>query len=129
MFYAYSHTTTNSDTAADPKLLTLQVAAGIIHQVDVLFQKDAAHKVMVQIFDGGSQIWPSNPGGALKGDATVVSFREFYEMKGAVNTLVAKIWQTEADVLKEVIIQIGVLPKHIIQPLSFDELLHAAAGI
>jgi len=129
LFYAYSHTTTNADTPTAPKLLDLQLAAGIIHQVDVLFQKDAAHKVKVQIFDGGSQIWPSNPGGVLKGDATVVSFREFYEMRGAVNQLKAKIWQTEADVLKEVIIQIGVLPKNIIQPLSFDELLGAAAGL
>lgn len=129
MFYIFPYTTTNADTPSAPHKIEMELSAGIIHQVDVLFQKDCAHKVKVQIFQGLNQLWPSNTDESMKGDATVVSFREFHELKGSVNTLHALVWQTEADVLKEAIIQIGILPKNIIQPLSFDELVHAAAGL
>lgn len=129
MFYVYAYPVTIDDEAATPKKLDMTLTAGIIHQVDVLFQKDCAHKINVQIFHGGHQLWPSNPGASLRGDATVISFREFHELKGAVNDLHALIWTTDTNVLKEVIIQIGLLPKRAIQPLSFDELVHAAAGL
>ena len=105
------------------------LTAGIIHQVDVLFQKDAAHLINVQIYHGGHQLWPTNPGSSLKGDATVISFREFYELKGSSNDLHSLIWWQDTETLKEVIIQIGILPKKIIQPLSFDELTAALAGL
>ncbi len=107
----------------------MTLTAGIIHQVDVLFQKDAAHLINVQIYHGGHQLWPTNPGSSLKGDSTVISFREFYELKGSSNDLHALIWWEDTETLKEVIIQIGILPKKIIQPLSFDELTAALAGL
>lgn len=129
MFYAFPYTVTSSDIVTDPYQLDMQLTAGIIHQVDVLFQKDAAHKINVQIFHGGHQLWPSNKGSALKGDATVISFREFYELKKAVNDLHAFFWTTDTTVLYEVIIQIGILPKKIIQPMSFDELVLSLSGL
>lgn len=129
MFYAFSHTIEAGDIAASPKKLDMVLTAGIIHQVDILFQKDCAHNVNVQIFHGGSQIWPSNPGGSFKGDATVISFREFHPLVGARNDLHALIWWENTETLKEVVIQVGLLHKNVIQPLSFDELMKAAAGI
>ena len=129
MFYAFAHTVTADDLVTAKKKLDMILTAGIIHQVDVLFQKDCAHKINVQIFKGGHQLWPTNPGGSLKGDAIAISFREFFELKGASNELHALIWTTDAEVLAEVVIQIGMLPKSVIQPLSFDELVHAAAGL
>ena len=129
MFYAYSYTPVVTDTLANPKEIELELTAGVIHQVDVLFQSGCNHEEFVQIFDGGMQVWPSNRGEKMRGDATVVSFREFYELKPGHNKLVAKIWSTKATPWYEIIIQIGVLPKAILQPLSFDELVRAAAGL
>jgi len=129
MFYSFPYTVTVNDVAATPKKIDMTLTAGIIHQVDVLFQKDCAHKINVQIFHGGHQLWPTNREASLRGDATVISFREFVELKGAVNELHALFWTTDTNVLYEVIINIGLLPKAVIQPLSFDELLHAAAGL
>ena len=107
----------------------MTLTAGIIHQVDVLFQKDAAHLINVQIYHGGHQLWPTNPDSSLKGDATIISFREFYELKGAFNDLHALIWWADTETLYEVIIQFGVLPKRIIQPMAFDELVQSLAGL
>ena len=129
MFYTFSHTPDADDTEAAPHKLTMDLAAGVIHQVDVLFQNGCNHKELVQIFHGGSQIWPSNRGEKLRGNATVISFREFYEIKPGHSDLVAHIWTTLAEEFKEITISIGLLPKRVLQPLSFEELLAAAVGM
>ncbi len=129
MFYSFPYTTVSGDIVSLPHREDMTLTAGIIHQVDVLFQKDAAHLINVQIYHGGHQLWPTNPGSSLKGDATIISFREFYELKGAVNDLHALIWWEDTQTLKEIIIQFGILPKEIIQPLSFEELVTSVAGL
>ena len=129
MFYAFSYTPDAGDTEAAPHALEMYLTAGVVHQVDVLFQDGCDHEIFVQIFDDNLQLWPTNRGEKLRGNATVVSFREFYELSRSNQKLTAKIWTTLSADFKEVIVQIGVLPKRIIQPLSFDELLNAAQGI
>ncbi len=128
MFYAFSYTPVVTDTEAAPHVLELRMTAGVIHQVDLLFQSGCSHKIFAQIFDGGHQLWPSNRGQKLRGDATVISFREFYELHPGNSVLTANIWTTLTTDFKEIIIQIGVLPKAVLQPLSFKELLAAATG-
>lgn len=127
-FYVFPHTVVTADTEASPHKEIIKLTAGVIHQVDVIFQDGSDHKAHVQIFHGGHQLWPSNRGKTMKGNATVVSFREFYELEPGESLLTGKIWGDGTD-LAEVLIQIGLLPKRILQPLSFDELLSAASGM
>jgi len=129
MFYVFSKTPEITHTKSAPFILDMPLSGGIIHQIDVLFQDGCGHEEFVQVFRGGHQLWPSNRGEYLRGNATVVSFREFLELDSGFNRLVAEISTTLTSTFKEVIIQIGVLPKKILQPLSFDELLAAAAGL
>ncbi len=129
MFYVFSKTPGASHTKADPFLLEMKLGGGVIHQVDVLFQDGCNHEEFVQIYQGGHQLWPSNRGEYLRGNATVVSFREFLSLDHGKNLLVAHISTTLSTDFVEVIIQIGVLPKKVIQPLAFDELLAAATGL
>jgi len=129
MFYTFSHTVTTADIITAKKELELQMSAGVIHQVDVLFQDGCDHEVNVQIFMANFQLWPSNRGATMKGNATVISFREFMELEPGGSELTAFIWGDGVVTGKEVVIQIGLLPKRILQPLSFDELLSAAVGI
>lgn len=128
MFYAFNQTITTSDISTAKLLLDLELTAGVIHQVDVLFQDGCNHEAHVQIFQGNLQLWPSNRGNTLRGNATVISFREFLELKSGLSDLHAKIWGDGTIDDVEVIIQIGLLPKKILQPLAFDELLAAASG-
>ncbi|KKN22903.1 hypothetical protein LCGC14_0910420 [marine sediment metagenome] len=129
MFYVFSKTPAAANTKADPFSLEMKLAAGVIHQVDVLFQAGCNHEEFVQIFLGGVQLWPSNRGEYLRGNATIISFREFFELHPGGNKLVAHVSTTLSTDFKEIIIQIGVLAKRIIQPLSFEELLNAARGL
>jgi len=129
MFYAFTHTITTDDIITAKKRLDLQMTAGVIHQVDVLFQDGCNHEANVMIFRGDHQLWPSNRGSTMKGNATVISFREFLELHPGDNELTAFIWGDGTIEAVDVIIQIGLLPKKVLQPLSFDELLAAAMGV
>lgn len=129
MFYVFSYTPSADDTEASPHSMDLHLTAGVVHQVDVLFQDGAYHEIFVQLFNGNHQLWPSNRGEKMRGNATVISFREFYELDPGDTRLTAKIWTTLTADFVEIMVQIGILPKAILQPLSFDELLKAATGV
>lgn len=128
MFYVFSYTPIITDTLADPHEFEMHLTAGVIHQVDVLFQDGCNHEQFVQLWLANKQLWPSNRGEKLRGNATAISFREFFEIKSGSSILTVKIWTTLTEDFKEVLINIGLLPKKIIQPLSFEELLAAATG-
>lgn len=129
MFYAFSHTVLVGDIVTAKKRLDLELTTGVIHQVDVLFQDGCDHLVNVQINQANLQLWPSNRGSVLKGNATVISFREFFELGPGRSDLTAYIWGDGVVTGVDVIIQIGLLPKRVLQPLSFEELLKAATGV
>lgn len=129
MFYAFDQVITTSDIVTAKINLDLQLTAGVIHQVDVLFQDGCDHEAHVQVWQGNFQIWPSNRDATIRGNATVISFREFYELRHGGTKLHALIWGDGTIDDVEVVIQIGLLPKRIIQPMAFEELLAAAAGI
>ena len=129
MFFVFSYTPAAADTETSPHEIKMHLSSGVIHQVDVLFQDGCNHEEFVQIHHGGYQVWPTNRLEKLRGNATVVSFRDFYEIDPGDVILTAKIWTTLAASWKEIIIQIGILPKGVLQPLSFDELLKAAQGV
>ena len=128
MFYTFSYTPGAGDTEASPHELKMQLSAGVIHQVDILFQDGCNHEEFIQVFLDDLQLWPSNRGEKIRANATVISFREFLELERGNSQLTAKIWTTLSADFKEVLIQVGVLPRQIIQPFSFDELIAAATG-
>jgi len=125
MFYSYEIEAPASTGAGTKKEVEMSMSAGIIHQVDVLFPDTADHDIAVQIFDSSLQLWPSNRGAKIRGDATVVSFRDFYEMKVDNNILTAKAWRLSTGDAITVMIHIGVLPRSVLQPFSLAELLRA----
>jgi hypothetical protein len=128
MFYVFSYKPTATILEADAHVIEMHLTVGVIHQIDVLFQSGCAHQTFVKIMKGNTQLWPSNPEEKLRGDATVISFRDFQEITSGDNIFKALVWTTLSGTFYEVIIQIGLLPKKILQPLSFDELLKAATG-
>ena len=128
MFYSFKHTVTTGNIISAPAEVELKLTAGVIHQVDILFQDGCNHEANVQVFQANYQVWPSNRGGSMVGNATVISFREFFELEPGLSELTAKIWGDGTIKDVDVIINIGLLPKRVLQPLSFEELLKAATG-
>lgn len=129
MFYATHYDVQAEDLVAAKHEIDIHLTAGVIHQMDIMFEDGCAYDVAVQIFHGGAQIWPSEPGTSFRGNSTIVSFREFFPLLKAVNTLRAVIWTEDAASIGMVVIQFGVLPPEIIQPLSFAGLLQAVGAV
>ena len=128
MFYSFKHTVLDTETETAKYELALPLNAGVIHQVDILFQDGCNHEANVQIFQANFQLWPSNRGSAMIGNATVVSFREFFELAAGLSDLTAYIWGDGIITGVDVVINIGILPKRVLQPMSFEELIKAATG-
>lgn len=129
MFYVFPYTVTAADTEAEPYIEYMHLPAGVIHQVDILFQAGCLHKVFVQIWDGDHQLFPTNRGSAIRADSTIISFRDFTELEKGNDRLKAKIWTTLQSTFYETIIQIGILERSVLQPMSFEQLYKAIAGV
>jgi len=125
MFYSWPLTVAAGNTAANKAIINMPMSAGVIHQVDILFPDDCDHNIRVQVFDASFQLWPSNRNATIRGDATVISFRDFYEMRSANNTLTGLAWWEGTETAQTIWIQVGVLPRAVLQPFSLAELLRA----
>lgn len=125
MFYSYELAVAAGNTETNPKEVEMDLTAGIIHQVDILFPDDCDHNIRVQVFDANFQLWPSNRNGTIRGDATIVSFRDFYELKSENNILIAKAWWEDTETAQSIFVQVGLLPRAIMQPFSLAELLRS----
>ena len=125
MFYSWPITVAAENTAANKAKIDMSMSAGVIHQVDILFPDDCDHNIRVQVFDASFQLWPSNRDATIRGDATVISFRDFYEMKSANNVLTGLAWWADTETAQTIWIQLGVLPRAVLQPFSLAELLRA----
>lgn len=125
MFYAFHYDVQAADLVDAKHEMDMTIAGGIIHQIDIMFEDGCNYNVAVQLYQGGSQIWPSEPGTSFRGNSTIVSFREFFPIPKSEDRLTAKIWTEDASSLGMIVIQLGILPEEIIQPISYDALLRA----
>jgi len=129
MFYSFNIDVTALGSEANPVYTVVRLSAGVIHQIDVLFPVNANREVYVKILHGGYQLCPSNRSGAIRANNTVISTREFYDLIPGANTLTIKAWNVHATDDFMISVNIGVLPRRILQPFSFNELLKAALGM
>jgi len=128
MFYSYNITVTTSHTEASPKKDVLDLSAGVIHQVDLIFPDNSTKNIYVRLFHGGYQLIPTNRLGAIRADNTIISTREFFDLPAGNSDLVVHTWNTHATDSLLLTVNIGILSKKVMQPLSFDDLLKAALG-
>jgi len=125
MFYSFELAVAAGNTVNNKKVIEMPLMSGVIHQVDIVFPDSCNHNIRVQIFDASLQLWPFNRNGTIRGDASVISFRDFHELTPASNLLTAVAWWADSETAVTVFVQIGILPRSILQPFSLAELLRA----
>ncbi len=125
MFYSWPVTVTTENVESNKSKVSMPMSSGVIHQIDIAFPDNCDHDVRVQIWDANLQLWPSNRTGTIRGDAGIISFRDFYEMRTENNILTAYAWLEELEESVTVWVHVGVLPRSILQPFSLAELLRA----
>lgn len=125
MFYVYPIVVGAGNVESNKASVDMPLSSGIIHQVDIVFPDTADHDIRVQIVQSNFQLWPTNRGGTVRGDASVISFRDFFELTNSNNNLTGLAWLTNAAKASTIWIQIGILPRSVLQPFSLAELLRA----
>lgn len=126
MFYSKNITVTAATTEQTAIITELTLGPGIIHQLDFVFPKNDDKDLYVQLYHGAHQIAPANSDDAIRASNTIISSREFYQLPRGSSTLTIKAWNVNAADDYVIAVNIGVLPKEILQPFSFEELLKAA---
>lgn len=131
MFYVHRHKVVDTEIETAPHEHIIHLTEGVIHQVDVMFQSGSSHEIKVQVWQANYQVWPSNREESFTGDATIISFREFFPISPAHPKLLIRAWTADPTNVydKYFAIHLALLPRRVIQPLSFEELLAAAAAI
>lgn len=128
MFYSYNITIPAATAEATASITRLFLSPGVIHQIDILFPTNANREVYVKILQAGFQLIPSNSNESIRANNTVISTREFFELEQGSDILTVKAWNIHATDAFMISVNIGVLPRKILQPFSFKELLSAALG-
>jgi len=128
MFFSFNIDVSAGTSEATAEETELELAAGIIHQIDFLFPVNSNREVHVKIMQAAYQVCPTNRDDAIRANNTCVSTREFFELIPGSNILTVKAWNTHATEEFMITVNIGILPKRILQPFSFKELLKAALG-
>lgn len=129
MFFTKNITVEDCGEDAEFVGTEIKVSAGVIHQIDILFPVNSNREVYVKILHGGYQLIPTNRDESIRANNTVIATREFYELIPGANilTVMAKNVSTTEDFM--ISVNIGILPRRILQPFSFKELLAAALGM
>lgn len=128
MFYSFNIDVTHGTAEATAEKTDLDLCAGIIHQVDLVFPQNANREIYLRLFNGTYQFIPVNRGDAVRADNTIVSTREFFPVEEWNNIFTLHAWNVHASTDFTVGINIGILPRKILQPFSFEELLKVALG-
>jgi len=128
MFFSFNIDVSADTSEATAEETELELAAGVIHQIDFLFPVNSNREIRVKIMQAAYQLCPTNRDDSIRANNTCVSTREFYELIPGANILTVKAWNTHATDDFMFTVNIGVLPKRILQPFSFQELLKAALG-
>lgn len=128
MFFSFNIDVTAGTSQATAEETDIELSAGVIHQLDFLFPVNANREIHVKLMHAAYQLSPTNRDSAIRANNTCVSTREFYELEPGLNILTVKAWNTHATADFMITVNIGILPRRILQPFSFKELLKAALG-
>jgi len=121
MIYDYPLTIAANTTKDAPTELEMDVGVGVVNQVDVQFPPGCAGLARCSIWDGGHQLWPSNPDGYFAADAYVISFAEDYPILEAPFVLTLKAWNLDDSYPHTITIRLGVTPPTIQVPYPMTE--------
>lgn len=128
MIYAYDVTTEANVTVANAIRTPLKVTKGLVYRVEVEFPPGPLGLQHVTIWDGGYQVWPSNPGESFHGDNGFITFEETYLKLAAPFEFQARTWNEDDTYAHTIHIRIGMVSSEIymarfLPTIGMDKLL------
>jgi hypothetical protein len=92
MHYSYEVTIEPEHTTTSPLIFPIKLSAGILFNVDLLFEVGDGFSSCVMLYDRAKQILPSNPDGFYAADGLLISAPLWYNLDEEDNNLNVIAW-------------------------------------
>lgn len=103
-------------TKDDPSSVMLDIAPGVITQVEITFPAGHSGLTNVQVYYHERQIFPTTPGVAFRGDDTLISFNESWAIREVPHQLEIRGWAPLSVYGHTVFVAVSVL-----EDTSYDD--------
>lgn len=122
---------TPANTTEDaPQRTDLDLVRGVIDLVHVAFPPGPQGLLHVQIEQGGSALWPRNPGDGFAWEDFTIEFNPRHEITSDPAQLTAVTWNDDDTFGHQVTLRFNVVPREFIFPERADvPLLQSIAGM
>ena len=116
MLFVDTFTVPAATPAASPVSRELQIAHGIIHQVEVVFLDGPENEVKVALRHGLHRVVPSQPDASVVGNAEAVRIILWEPAEEPPYLVIIEAWSPDADYPHEVTVRVSILPREILLP-------------
>jgi len=108
MDYSYAVSTPKSTAKADAVKTELELSVGTISRVFMQHPEGCQGLAYASIWEGGHQLWPTNPDETYHGNDVPFDFPEEYELKGPAK-LTLKTWNLDDTYAHLVFVRVTIL--------------------
>ena len=134
MIYSYDIITPVGVTQAAPLRTRLKVTKGLVYRVEIEFPPGPLSLLHVAIFDGGFQLWPTNPDYDFHGDNGFISFEETYLKSNYPYEFIAQTWNEDETWDHTITIRLGMVSEEVymarfLPTVSYDKMLEVLAQL
>jgi len=116
MVYEHDITVIAGTSDTNPQITPIKLTKGIIHKYEIHFPPGCANLVNVRIKKALHQVWPCNPDGFHKADATTLSFREHYPLETEPYQLEVHTSSPSATYNHTITVRFALLPIRVLTP-------------
>ena len=95
MYYSFDLTVPASTAETAPLVDEVELVPGTVTRVELQFPRGCVGLVHVKVFHAAHQVWPSNPGGAIAGDGSLVGWAEQWELDDKPSGLRLVAWNDD----------------------------------
>ena len=111
MFYVQEITIPANTPEAAALTFDYRIANGVIHRVELEFEKWCANLLHVQIFRFGQKIYPLTPLASFSADGETISFNDYFEVFETPYKLWVRAWNDDDFFPWSCRIRVGVYPE------------------
>jgi len=112
MIYSFDINTEKNTLASSPKVTTMKLTYGIIHQLDIIFPAGLSGLAGISLWRGSNQVWPTNPAEYFHTDDEILTFKESYKLYNAPFVVEAHTYNEDDTYNHSIIIRFGMLRRN-----------------
>jgi len=115
VWYVMEDTVPANTSKANARSTRLKASAGILHSIIVMIPPGSGNLVHFQLLANSIHVLPRHKDKSIVGEHLNINYREWYELKPAVNDLEMRAWNLDTAYSHTIRLLIGILPKGVLE--------------